>query len=61
MNPVFPLNNLLTGPDLAANPANEAAASNADNGIVTHLLGGAAPWPVAAGLRLLLRRAYLRR
>jgi Tfp pilus assembly protein PilX len=49
MNPVFPLNNLLTGPDLAADPANEAAASNADNGIVTHLLGGAAPWPVAAG------------
>ena len=49
MNPVFPLNNLLMGPDLAANPADEAAASNADNGIVTHLLGGVAPWPVAPG------------
>ena len=54
MNPTFPLNNLLTGPDLAANPANEAASSNADNGVVTHLLGGAAPLGRRPGLQLLL-------
>ena len=50
MNPVVPAQQ----PADRARPGRQprqrgAPASNADNGIVTHLLGGAAPWPVAPG------------
>jgi cytoskeletal protein CcmA (bactofilin family) len=31
------------------NPNDPEAAVNADNGIITHLMGGAAPWTVVAG------------
>jgi len=48
-NPTFPLNNLLQGPDGAMDPANQGASVNQDNGIIAHLIGGSAPWPVQAG------------
>lgn len=48
-DPTFPLDSLLAGPDAALDAGNDSAAANNDNGLVTHLLGGAAPWPVAAG------------
>lgn len=57
-NPTFPLNNLLAGPDTASDPNNQAAAVNADNGLITHLMPGSAAcaangalpcWPVVAG------------
>lgn len=48
-NPTFPLNTLLQGPDGAIDPANQGAAVNADNGIISHLIGGTPPWPVVAG------------
>jgi hypothetical protein len=49
-DPVFPLNSLLNGPDTLSNPAtNDATSVNADNGSVTQLLGGTAPWQVEPG------------
>src|SRR5688572_20866717 len=49
-DPVFPLNSLLNGPDTLSNPAtNDASSVNADNGMVTQLLGGTAPWQVEPG------------
>ena len=60
-NPTFPLNNLLPGPDGASDPANVSSSVNADNGLVTHLLGGTSPWPVTAGIRLHLHGPPVRR
>jgi len=48
-NPTIPLNNLLQGPDSAIDPGNDAVAVNADNGVISHLIGGSAPWPVEVG------------
>ena len=48
-NPTFPLSNLLRGPDNAIDLGNQAASENADNGIISHLIGGTPPWPVASG------------
>ncbi len=48
-DPVYSLATLINGPDGLANPASDSASVNADNGRVTHLLGGTAPWPVTAG------------
>jgi len=48
-NPAFPLDALLNGPDGLVNPTNETASVNADNGLVTQIIGSAGPWPVAAG------------
>lgn len=45
----FEADTLLQGPDGVMDAANEAAPSNADNNTVTHLLGGASPWPVVDG------------
>jgi hypothetical protein len=47
-NPAYDLNQLLTGPDGAVD-GDPAAAVNADNGLMTHLIPGATPWPVAPG------------
>jgi hypothetical protein len=48
-NPTYPINNLLRGPDGAVDAGNPAASVNADNGIISHLLTGTAPWAVAPG------------
>jgi hypothetical protein len=48
-NPMFQANILLQGPDGVLNSAQEGASVNADNGVITHLLGGASPWSVAPG------------
>jgi hypothetical protein len=48
-NPAYDLNQLLTGPDGALNAGDPAAAVNADNGLMTHLIPGATPWPVTPG------------
>jgi hypothetical protein len=48
-NPVFVLNDILRGPDNATNPSNPSASVNDDNGVISHLLTGTAPWLVAPG------------
>ena len=48
-DPVYSLDTLINGPDALADPATDSASVNADNGQVSHLLGGTAPWAVAAG------------
>jgi hypothetical protein len=48
-NPTFPVNSLLQGPDGQLSTSNMSAAVNADNGVISHLIGGTAPWPVVAG------------
>ena len=48
-DPVYSLDTLINGPDALADPATDSASVNADNGRVSHLLGGTAPWAVAAG------------
>ena len=49
-DPVYSLDTLLNGPDALGNPSsNDATSVNADNGWVTHLLGGTAPWSVEPG------------
>lgn len=48
-DPAFSTDNLLAGPDGSADPATDDAPVNADNGILTAVMGGAAPWPLAPG------------
>ena len=43
--PTYPLNDLLLGPDGARTRPTMSAASNADNGLVTHLIRGGSAWP----------------
>jgi Tfp pilus assembly protein PilX len=54
--PTYPLNNILLGPDGAADTSNMSASANADNGVVSHLISGGSAcaadntltcWPVA--------------
>jgi cytoskeletal protein CcmA (bactofilin family) len=44
----FQPNTLLAGPDGLADIANASATTNADNGLMTHLIAGAPPWQVTA-------------
>lgn len=48
-NPTVPIGSLLAGPDGNIDPDVDTAAVNADNGILTHLMGGSAPWPLSPG------------
>lgn len=48
-DPAVPIGSLLAGPDGAVDPTTDDAAVNADNGILTHVMGGTAPWPLAPG------------
>jgi hypothetical protein len=47
--PTFQPDTLLAGPDGLVDAANPSAAVNADNGLLTNAIPGAAPWAVVAG------------